>query len=185
MFALLAAGFAAGASAQPAPEASSSVIGKQAAVGSRFMAVAAHPLAVEAGYAVLKRGGAAIDAAVAMQFVLGLVEPQSSGIGGGAFILHYSAADHRLRAYDGRETAPAAAKPDRFLGLFGRPMGFFESLLSGKSVGVPGLLAVLELAHRNHGACHGPSWCSLRSTRRNAALRYRRDCTSSSRAIVT
>jgi gamma-glutamyltranspeptidase/glutathione hydrolase len=149
--ALLVAVFAASVSAQPAPEASSGTSPKEPAVGNRFMVVAAHPLAVDAGYRVLESGGAAIDAAVAMQFVLGLVEPQSSGIGGGAFILHYSAAERRLRAYDGRETAPAAAKPERFHGPTGRPMGFFESLLSGKSVGVPGLLAVLELVHRNHG----------------------------------
>jgi gamma-glutamyltranspeptidase/glutathione hydrolase len=151
IFALLATSFAAGVSAQPAPERSSAAVSKEPAVGSRFMVVAAHPLAVDAGYGVLKRGGTAIDAAVAMQFVLGLVEPQSSGLGGGAFILHYSAGDRRLRAYDGRETASAAAQPQRFLNPFGQPMGFFESLLSGKSVGVPGLLAVLELAHRNHG----------------------------------
>lgn len=149
--ALLAAVFAAGAWAQPAPESSSGSSPKEPAVGNRFMVVAAHPLAVNAGYDVLKKGGTAIDAAVAMQFVLGLVEPQSSGIGGGAFILHYSAGERRLRAYDGRETAPAAAKPERFLAPSGRPLEFFEALLSGKSVGVPGLVAVLELAHRNHG----------------------------------
>jgi gamma-glutamyltranspeptidase/glutathione hydrolase len=150
--ALVAAACAAGSAlAQPAPEAPSALAAKQSAVGTRFMVAAAHPLAVDAGYAVLKRGGTAMDAAVAMQFVLGLVEPQSSGLGGGAFILHYSAADKRLRAYDGRETAPAAARPERFLVMFGRPMGFFEAILSGRSVGVPGTVAVLELAHRNHG----------------------------------
>jgi gamma-glutamyltranspeptidase/glutathione hydrolase len=150
--ALVAAACAAGiALAQPAPEAPSGLAAKQSAVGTRFMVAAAHPLAVDAGYDVLKRGGTAMDAAVAMQFVLGLVEPQSSGLGGGAFILHYSAADKRVRAYDGRETAPAAARPDRFLVMFGRPMGFFEAILSGRSVGVPGAVAVLELAHRNHG----------------------------------
>jgi gamma-glutamyltranspeptidase/glutathione hydrolase len=149
--AALVALLAAGAAAQPAPEAPSGLAAKQSAVGTRFMVAAAHPLAVDAGYAVLKRGGTAMDAAVAMQFVLGLVEPQSSGLGGGAFILHYSAADKRVRAYDGRETAPAAARPERFLVMFGRPMGFFEAILSGRSVGVPGTVAVLELAHRSHG----------------------------------
>ncbi|MGH8681622.1 MAG: gamma-glutamyltransferase [Burkholderiales bacterium] len=150
--ALAVAAYAAGiALAQPAPEAPSGLAAKQSAVGTRFMVAAAHPLAVDAGYDVLKRGGTAMDAAVAMQFVLGLVEPQSSGLGGGAFILHYSAADKRVRAYDGRETAPAAARPERFLVMFGRPMGFFEAILSGRSVGVPGTVAVLELAHRNHG----------------------------------
>jgi gamma-glutamyltranspeptidase/glutathione hydrolase len=147
VLALLAATVA----AQPAPDAPSSLTPKQSAVGARFMVAAAHPLAADAGYEVLKRGGTAMDAAVAMQHVLGLVEPQSSGPGGGAFILHYSAAERRVRAYDGRETAPAAAKPDRFLFMFGRPMGFCEAILSGRSVGVPGTLAVLELAHRNHG----------------------------------
>ena len=115
------------------------------------MVAAAHPLAVEAGYLVLRRRGSAIDAAVAIQLVLGLVEPQSSGIGGGGFILHYSAADRRVRAYDGRETAPASARPERFIGLSGRPFGFIEAVLSGRAVGVPGTIAVLELAHRNHG----------------------------------
>jgi gamma-glutamyltranspeptidase/glutathione hydrolase len=142
---------ASAALAQPAPEPSSGLSAKQSAVGTRFMVAAAHPLAVDAGYDVLKRGGTAMDAAVAMQFVLGLVEPQSSGLGGGAFILHYSAADKRVRAYDGREAAPATAKPERFLVMFGRPMGFFEAILSGRSVGVPGLLAALELGHREHG----------------------------------
>jgi gamma-glutamyltranspeptidase/glutathione hydrolase len=137
--------------AQPAPEAATGRTPKEAAVGSRFMAVAAHPLAAEAGYAILKRGGSATDAAVAMQLVLGLVEPQSSGIGGGGFILHYSPADRRVRAYDGRETAPAAARPERFIGLYGRPLGFMDAVLSGRAVGVPGTIAVLELAHRNHG----------------------------------
>jgi gamma-glutamyltranspeptidase/glutathione hydrolase len=150
--------WAAAACAQLAPEPASGVAPKRAAVGQRFMVAAAHPLAVDAGYEVLKRGGTAMDAAVAVQLVLGLVEPQSSGVGGGAFIVHYSAADQRLRTYDGRETAPAAARPDRFLGLFGRPMGFIDAVLSGKSVGVPGTLAVLELAHRNHGRVE---WAAL------------------------
>jgi gamma-glutamyltranspeptidase/glutathione hydrolase len=99
-----------------------------------------------------------MDAAVAVQLVLGLVEPQSAGIGGGGFILHYSAADGRVRTYDGRETAPAAAQADRFTAAFGRPMGFIDAVLSGKSVGAPGLLAVLELAHRNHGRIE---WAAL------------------------
>jgi gamma-glutamyltranspeptidase/glutathione hydrolase len=151
-FALVVAACAAcPALAQPAREAPSGFSAKRAAVGTRFMAAAAHPLAVAAGHDVLKRGGTAMDAAVVMQLVLGLVEPQSSGLGGGAFVLHYSAADKRVRAYDGRETAPATAGPERFLVMFGRPMGFFEAILSGRSVGVPGLAAVLELAHRKHG----------------------------------
>jgi gamma-glutamyltranspeptidase/glutathione hydrolase len=148
----------AAACAQLAPEPATGVAPKRAAVGQRFMVAAAHPLAVDAGYAVLERGGTAMDAAVAVQLVLGLVEPQSSGVGGGAFIVHYSAADGRVRTYDGRETAPAAAQPDRFSGSLGRPMGFIDAVLSGKSVGVPGTLAVLELAHRNHGRLE---WAAL------------------------
>src|SRR3954465_6117854 len=82
---------------------------------TRFVVAAAHPLAVDAGYAVLERGGSALDAAIAVQMVLGLVEPESSGIGGGAFLLYWSQSDKTLRTYDGRETAPAGARPDRFL----------------------------------------------------------------------
>jgi gamma-glutamyltranspeptidase / glutathione hydrolase len=144
----LAAGLAL---AQPAPEAGPGYVQKQAASAKRFMLAAAHPLAVEAGYGVLQRGGAAIDAAVAVQMVLNLVEPQSSGIGGGAFILHYSAAGAKLAAYDGRETAPAAARADRFIGADGRPLEFLDAVVGGKSVGTPGLLRALELAHARHG----------------------------------
>ena len=137
--------------AQPAPEPATGYAAKAAARAPHFMLAAANPLAVEAGYAVLKRGGAAIDAAVAVQLVLGLVEPQSSGIGGGAFILHYSAADATLAAYDGRETAPAAARADRFIGADGQPLKFLEAVVGGKSVGTPGVLRALELAHQRHG----------------------------------
>ena len=115
------------------------------------MLAAAHPLAAEAGHEVLRRGGAAIDAAIAVQMVLNLVEPQSSGIGGGAFILHYSANDSTLAAYDGRETAPAAARADRFVGADGEPLQHLEAIVGGKSVGAPGVLRALELAHRKHG----------------------------------
>jgi len=115
------------------------------------MVSAAHPLAAEAGYAVLQRGGTALDAAVAVQMVLGLVEPESSGIGGGGFLLHWSEQEKRLRTYDGRETAPSAARPDRFLDARRKPMEFFEAAVGGRSVGVPGVLRLLELAHRQHG----------------------------------
>jgi len=115
-----------------------------------FMVAAAHPLAVEAGYAVLSRGGSAVDAAIAVQLVLGLVEPESSGIGGGAFLLYWSESEKKLRSYDGRETAPAAARPDRFM-KDGRPKAFLEAVVGGQSVGVPGVLRMLELAHRRHG----------------------------------
>ena len=115
------------------------------------MVAAAHPLAVDAGYSILKRGGSAVDAAIAVQMVLGLVEPESSGIGGGAFLLHWSQHDRALRSYDGRETAPAAASRNRFLQEDGTPRDFVQAAVSGRSVGVPGVLRMLELAHRRHG----------------------------------
>lgn len=151
-FALLAALLGAGwASAQPAPEPASGLSPKRGVDAKHFLVAAAHPLAVKAGYEILRRGGTAIDAAVAIQIVLNLVEPQSSGIGGGAFILHYAAADARLAAYDGRETAPAAARADRFIGADGQPLGFLDAVVGGKSVGTPGVLRALELAHARHG----------------------------------
>jgi gamma-glutamyltranspeptidase/glutathione hydrolase len=119
--------------------------------GKHFVVAAAHPLAVDAGYDVLRRGGSALDAAIAVQMVLGLVEPESSGIGGGAFLLYWSENDKTLRSYDGRETAPAAARPDRFLRKDKTPMGFVEAVVGGRSVGVPGALRMLELAHARHG----------------------------------
>jgi gamma-glutamyltranspeptidase/glutathione hydrolase len=137
--------------AQSAPEPASGFSPHQAVSAPRFVLAAAHPFAVEAGYGVLQRGGTAIDAAVAMQMVLNLVEPQSSGIGGGAFILHYSAHDSRLVAYDGRETAPAAARADRFIGADGRPLKHLDAIVGGKSVGTPGALRALELAHTKYG----------------------------------
>src|ERR671934_1498396 len=112
---------------------------RDAVVAREFMVAAAHPLAVEAGYDVLARGGSAVDAAIAVQMVLGLVEPESSGIGGGAFLLHWSQREQKLRSYDGRETAPAAARPDRFF-RNGKPMEFMEAVVGGRSVGVPGVL---------------------------------------------
>jgi gamma-glutamyltranspeptidase/glutathione hydrolase len=133
-----------------APEAATGLIDKQLVHGSRHMVVAANAYAVAAGRDILRRGGSAIDAAIAVQLVLNLVEPQSSGIGGGAFIVHFDAATKSLTTYDGRETAPAAAKTDRFL-KGGRPMPFGEAVRSGLSVGVPGVLAAMEMAHRRHG----------------------------------
>lgn len=115
------------------------------------MVSAAHPLAAEAGREILREGGSAVDAAIATQLVLGLVEPQSSGIGGGAFLLHYDSAAAEVAAYDGRETAPAAASGDQFLREDGSPMDFYEAVVGGLSVGVPGVIRMLELAHREHG----------------------------------
>lgn len=117
----------------------------------RQMVAAAHPLAAEAGLEVLRRGGGAVDAAVAVQAVLTLVEPQSSGIGGGALLLHWDAAGRAATAFDGRETAPAGARPDLFLRPDGTPLPFYDAVLSGRSVGVPGTVAMLEMAHRRHG----------------------------------
>jgi gamma-glutamyltranspeptidase/glutathione hydrolase len=152
--AFAAAGFFLAASslcAQPAPEAATGWTPKQLASSQRFMVVAAHPLAARAGVDAIRRGGSAVDAAIAVELVLGLVEPQSSGLGGGAFLLHYSARDAKLEAYDGRETAPASATPARFLGADKRPLDWPDAVVSGKSVGVPGLLRLFELAHRRHG----------------------------------
>lgn len=120
------------------------------------MVAAANPLAAQAGVDVLQRGGSSVDAAIAAQMVLGLVEPQSSGIGGGAFLLHWSRQERMLRSYDGREAAPAAARPERFLGPDGKPVPFMEAVLGGRSVGVPGVLRMLELAHRRHGRLPWP-----------------------------
>ncbi|MEJ6789096.1 gamma-glutamyltransferase family protein [Brevundimonas sp. BR2-1] len=111
---------------------------------------AANPLAVEAGLKVLREGGSAVDAAVAIQAVLGLVEPQSSGLGGGAFMMMFDAATGEVTSYDGRETAPAAATPDLFYEN-GRPLGVGEAVLSGRSTGAPGAVAMLAMAHRAHG----------------------------------
>ena len=130
---------------------------KQPVTARHWMVAAANPLAVEAGNRTLKRGGSAVDAAIAVQLVLGLTEPQSSGIGGGTLLLVHDARAKRLIAYDGRETAPAAARPDRFL-KNGEPLEFHDAVLGGKSVGVPGTLRVLEMAHRKHGRL---PWASL------------------------
>lgn len=134
------------------PEAASSISdGIPAVLGERFMVVAANPHAAKAGRRILRQGGSAVDAAIAMQMVLNLVEPQSSGIGGGGFLLHYDSASGHVAALDGRETAPAGATAEMFLDLFGEPKAFFEAVVGGESVGVPGLLRMLELAHGRHG----------------------------------
>lgn len=111
---------------------------------------AANPLAVEAGLRVLNAGGSAVDAAVAIQAVLGLVEPQSSGLGGGAFMMHFDAATGDITAYDGRETAPASATPELFFEN-GRPLNFRDAVLSGRSTGAPGAVPMLAQAQKDHG----------------------------------
>jgi gamma-glutamyltranspeptidase/glutathione hydrolase len=115
------------------------------------MVAAAHPLAVDAGLDALRRGGTAVDAAIAVQMVLGVVEPQATGLGGGGFMLHYNGATGAITVYDGRETAPAGATPAMFLDRNGNPLRFREATVSGISVGVPGALAMLELAHKEQG----------------------------------
>lgn len=139
------------ACAQPAPELASGWQAKRIARSQGDMVVAANPLAVAAGVNMLRGGGNAIDAAVAVQMVLNLVEPQSSGVGGGAFILYYDVKTRRLTSYDGRETAPAAAGSDLFLQADGRPLPFPAAVVGGRSVGTPGVLRALELAHHAHG----------------------------------
>lgn len=118
---------------------------------------AANPLAVEAGLKVLREGGSAVDAAVAVQAVLGLVEPQSSGLGGGAFMMVFDARTGEVTSYDGRETAPAAATPELFFEN-GRPLGIGDAIQSGRSTGAPGAVAMLAMAQKAHGRL---SWNAL------------------------
>ncbi len=133
-----------------APEADTGRYAKVAATATRHMVSAANPLAVDAGLQMLRKGGSAVDAMIAVQLVLNLVEPQSSGIGGGAFLLHWDQTTRQLKSYDGREMAPAAARPDRFM-RDGKRLPFWSAVKSGLSVGVPGLVKLLEHAHQRHG----------------------------------
>ena len=121
------------------------------------MVAAAHPLAAQAGRTILAQGGTAIDAAIAIQAVLGLVEPQSSGLAGGGFLLHYAADTHTLTSWDGRETAPAAMRPDAFAPFATRTTtaqtkeNFYRAVTSGLATGVPGVAAMFAQAHQKHG----------------------------------
>jgi len=135
---------------QASPEAATGWMGRTLATAKSQMVSAANPYAVEAGLEILRAGGSAADAAIAVQLVLNLVEPQSSGIGGGSFILHWNAERKELKSYDGRETAPQTAKPDRFL-VDGQPRGLEDAIFGGLSVGVPGTLRALELLHKQQG----------------------------------
>ena len=141
--ALLATPVAAPSFAQPAAT--------PAPTAGHAMVAAANPLAAAAGMKVLKAGGGAIDAAVAIQAVLGLVEPQSSGLFGGAFMTYYDARTGAVSAYDGRETAPAGATPDMFLDASGKPLPFMTAVMSGRSTGAPGAVALLAQAQKAHG----------------------------------
>ena len=134
---------------QAAPEAATGYTAKAGWPAQHYMVAAANPLAVQAGYQILKQGGSAVDAAIATQMVLTLVEPQSSGIGGGAFLVHYDG--RKTQAFDGRETAPSKADERLFQRPDGTPLSRTEGIVGGRSVGVPGVLRMLELAHREHG----------------------------------
>ena len=123
--------------------------GLASTTANRHMAAAANPLAAEAGRQILAAGGSAVDAAIAMQMVLSVVEPPSSGFGGGAFLLHWDG--RPVRSYDGREAAPGAADENLFVTPQGRAMGFVDAVVGGRAVGTPGVLRMLELAHRQHG----------------------------------
>ena len=154
------AGLAACATAQTVatPETSRTFIAPEIATASAtklgwatrtYAVAAANPLATEAGQQILRAGGSALDAAIAVQMVLALVEPQSSGLGGGAFLLHFDG--KQVQAFDGRETAPAGVVPDELMGSNGQPLGRTQAMVGGLTVGVPGTLRMLELAHRQHG----------------------------------
>ena len=138
------------------PEVASAYTEKPGWATTRFAVAAANPLATQAGYQMLKLGGSAIDAAIAVQMVLALVEPQSSGIAGGAFLLHFDGRD--VEAFDGRETAPAGVDPGLFLASNGQALAYLEAAVGGRAVGTPGVLPMLEMAHRRHGRL---SWAQL------------------------
>ncbi|RZI40722.1 gamma-glutamyltransferase [Herbaspirillum sp. HC18] len=164
----LAAILLAGCATSPAPQQTAPTTGMQAperATGytekpgwtaRKYMVAAANPLATDAGYQVLRAGGSAVDAAIAVQMVLTLVEPQSSGIGGGAFLMHFDG--KTVKAFDGRETAPSAATERLFLNPDGKAVSFYDGVVGGRSVGAPGVLRMLEIAHRQYGRL---PWASL------------------------
>jgi gamma-glutamyltranspeptidase/glutathione hydrolase len=148
----LAAGLLAGCAALQPDKASAPAAPPSSAADpafSRMAVAAAHPLAAQAGLQMLREGGSAVDAAVAVQMVLTLVEPQSSGIGGGAMLLSWDG--RRLQAFDGREMAPGAVTENLFLRPDGTPMSFAQAVVGGRAVGVPGAVAMLEAAHRQQG----------------------------------
>ncbi len=134
-----------------APEMASGLTQKKLVTSARYMISSANPHASAAGNWVIENGGNAIDAMVAIQLVLGLVEPQSSGLGGGAFLVYFDAEAGRLTTFDGRETAPKAATPELFLDGNGQPMRFFDAVIGGRSVGTPGTVKLLHEVHAKHG----------------------------------
>ena len=135
-----------------APEALSPKIEQaQIKLGNTAMVVTANPLASRAGAEILRAGGSAVDAAIAIEAVLSLVEPQSSGLGGGGYMTHFDNASNIVSVYDGRETAPALATEKMFLDQEGNSIGYLNAKNSGLSTGVPGMVSMLSLAHQDHG----------------------------------
>lgn len=141
-----------------APERATGLATAKRVESKNFMVAAANPLATKAGRDVIAAGGNAIDAMVAVQTVLGLVEPQSSGLGGGAFLVYYHAESGKLTTLDGRETAPMEATPKLFLDENGQPLKFMNAVIGGRSVGTPGTVRLLEEAHKRYGKAE---WASL------------------------
>ena len=133
------------------PEATTSISSKQIVVGDQYMVAAANPYASQAGQQILAKGGSAVDAAIATQLVLTLVEPQSSGIGGGTFMMYYNKANNKLTSFDGRETAPKNANENLFLNKHGKAVKWIEAVVGGRSVGVPGVLHAFANAHKDYG----------------------------------
>lgn len=140
------------------PEAATGYVAKQAVQGKKFMVASANPYASKAGFAILQQGGSAVDAAIAVQLVLSLVEPQSSGLGGGTFMLHWDKSKQHLTSFDGRETAPSMATSELFIDKQGVPLNWMDAVVGGRSVGVPGLIATLKAAHDKYGNL---PWASL------------------------
>jgi len=141
-----------------APELTSKVVNKQSVSSNEFMVSAANPLAVKAGYNILKDGGNAVDALVAVQTILGLAEPQSSGLGGGGFLVYYDAKAKKLTTFDFRETAPMAATPELFQDAQGKPLKFYDAVVGGRSVGTPGTVKLLDTVHQKYG---NKNWAKL------------------------
>jgi gamma-glutamyltranspeptidase/glutathione hydrolase len=149
--ALAVAPFAARAQERAPPSSVQLAAAGKTRLAAKALVSAANPLAAEAGLKVLQAGGGAVDAAVAIQAVLGLVEPQSSGLGGGAFMVYYDAKAKKVTAYDGREVAPKGATPDMFVGADGKTLPYAQAVVSGRATGVPGAVAMLSAAHKDHG----------------------------------
>ncbi len=141
----------AAAQSEALPEAATGRTAAKSGTAKSYMVVAANPLAGKAGTDILAAGGSAADAAIAVQLVLNMVEPQSSGIGGGAFALYWDAKAGKLASYDGREMSPAVAEENRFLTKDGKPMARMQAIVGGKSVGVPGVVRLMEMLHQRHG----------------------------------